>query len=68
MEKENQQVENILDILLDEDLAFEELKVQIGNLDHLGDKKIQKISDIIEMISKEYNIPENTIRIIEEGE
>lgn len=56
-----------LDILLDEDLAFEELKVQIGNLDHLGDKKIQKISDIIEMISKEYNISENSIRIIEEG-
>lgn len=56
-----------LDILLNDNYEFEELKIQIGNLDHLKDKRIEKISDIISRISKEYNVNENMIRIVEEG-
>ena len=56
-----------LDISLDENYEFEELKIEIGNLDHIKEKKIEKISDIITKISDKYNLEKNTIRIIEEG-
>ncbi len=56
-----------LDIVLNDNYEFEELKVKIGNLEHIKDKKIEKISDIITKISEKYNLKENTIRIIEEG-
>lgn len=56
-----------LKILLDDNFGFEELKVEIGNLEYLKDKKVEKISDVISQISKEYGIDENTITIIEEG-
>ena len=56
-----------LNIVLDDNYAFEELRVEIGNLAHLNNKKVEKISEIISMISKEYDIDENKIRIIEEG-
>lgn len=56
-----------LKIVLNDNYIFEELKIEIGNLDHLNDKKIEKISDIIAIISEEYSIDENAITIIEEG-
>lgn len=56
-----------LRIDLDDNYEFEELKIEIGNLDHLGDKKIEKISDVIRMISEEYELDENIITIVEEG-
>ena len=56
-----------LQIVLNDNYEFEELKVEIGTLDHLNDKKIEKISDIITMIGKEYELDENKVTIIEEG-
>jgi len=56
-----------IQIVLDDKYGVEELKVQIGNLEYLNDKKVEKISEIISIISKEYDINENAITIIEEG-
>lgn len=57
-----------LRVKLSDQYNFEELEIKIGNLNSLGNRKVEKISNAISMISKEYNISENVITIIEEGE
>ncbi len=57
-----------LRVKLSDEYNFEELEIKIGNLNSLGNRKVEKISNAISMISKEYNITENVITIIEEGE
>ena len=56
-----------LRVTLNDDYTIKSLKISIGNLDNLGDKKVDKISRIISEVSKEYSIDEEVITIVEEG-
>lgn len=57
-----------LDLTLTDEYTFESLEITIGNLDYLGESKDKKILDIITMLENEYEISNNVIEIIEEGE
>ncbi|MDD2627774.1 MAG: stage III sporulation protein AF [Clostridia bacterium] len=56
-----------VELEINDKYIFDELKVNIGNLGISGEKKINKISKIIEFVANEYEIEEEKIRIIEEG-
>lgn len=56
-----------LDLELTDEYTFKRLEVTIGNLDYLGKEKAKKISDIIMMLEKEYEISDHVIKITEEG-
>jgi len=57
-----------LDLTLTDEYTFEKIEITIGNLDYLGKSKDKKILDIITMLENEYEISNNVIEIIEEGE
>lgn len=60
-------VKNI-DLEITDEYTFENLEITVGNLEHLGEAKNKKISDIITALEKEYELSNNVIKIIEEGE
>lgn len=57
-----------LKLELDNDYAFEKIDIAIGNIDHLGTKKSDKILDIMILLKNEYKIQDNVITITEEEE
>ncbi len=56
-----------VEVQIDDKYIFDEIKVNIENLGLTGEKKINKISEIIEFVANEYEIEEGKVRIIEEG-
>jgi len=59
---------NDIDIKLNDNFEFNSLEVYIDNLNYLGENRYKKISDILSMLEKEYEIPTNSIVITEEAD
>lgn len=56
-----------IDISFNEEYSFENIEIHIENLDYLGDRRDEKILDIMTWLEKEYELPSNGINITEEA-